>query len=184
MVDGERILGFTITGVGGDDLVARSVERLREGGQPLFLACANPHSLVEARRHSVSREALESADYLIPDGVGIVMASRILGGRIRKRLTGTDAFLGLSRALDTRGQSRCFFLGSDDSTLERIERKFKVDFPRLVVAGALAPPHKDDFSPDDDRLMVDAVNSARADILWIGMTALKQEKWVGGTGRA
>jgi N-acetylglucosaminyldiphosphoundecaprenol N-acetyl-beta-D-mannosaminyltransferase len=178
MAKDEQILGFRITGVGSDDLVARIVQRLDGDGRPLFLACANPHSLVEARRHTASREALQSADYLIPDGVGIVMASRILGGRIRQRLTGTDAFLGLSRALDKKGENRCFFLGSDCSTLERIARRFKVDFPRLVVVGRLAPPHKQDFSPDDDRFMVDAVNSVAADILWVGMTALKQEKWV------
>lgn len=178
MVEDEQILGFRITGVGGEGLVARIVERLERGGEPQFLACANPHSLVEARRHAASREALESADYLIPDGVGIVMASRILGGRIRERLTGTDAFLDLSRALERKGENRCFFLGSDDSTLEGIARRFNVDFPRLVVAGALAPPYKDAFSPDDDRLMVEAVNAEHADVLWVGMTALKQEKWV------
>ena len=178
MVKDEQILGFRITRVGGNDLVALIVERIERGGEPRFLACANPHSLVEAKRHAASREALESADYLIPDGVGIVMASRILGGRIRERLTGTDAFLGLSRALDRRGENCCFFLGSDESTLERMTRRFKVDFPRLVVAGSLAPPHKDDFSPDDDRLMVEAVNSAGADVLWVGMSAPKQERWI------
>jgi len=178
MVKDEQILGFRVTGVSGDDLVARIVERLERGGEPQFLACANPHSLVKAWRHAASREALESADYLVPDGVGIVIASRILGGRIRERLTGTDAFLGLSLALDMRGANRCFFLGSDESTLERIARRFKVDFPRLVVAGSLAPPHKDDFSLDDDRVMADAVNSARADVLWVGMSAPKQEEWI------
>ena len=174
----EEILGHRITSSGGSVMITGIADCLESAGVPRFLACANPHSLVEGRRDAAFREALISADWLIPDGVGIVVASRILGGTIRARFTGTDAFLGLSRAFNEKGNYRCFFLGATGATLDRVATRYQRDFDRLTVAGGLAPEFKDEFGSDDDQRMVDAVNTSHADVLWVGMSAPKQEKWV------
>lgn len=174
----DRMLGFAISREPAHVLVERMASELELGGGSRYMACANPNALVEARRDASSRLSLASADYLVADGVGVVVASRLLGGRIRERVTGSDVFLGLSRELNARGTCRYFFLGSTEETLGKIAGRLATEFPRIVLAGCLAPPFKEEFSADEDRLMVETVNAARTDVLWVGMTALKQEKWV------
>ncbi len=143
-----------------------------------WLACANPHSLEVARADAAFAAALHAADLLVPDGVGMVLASRILGGRIRARVTGSDIFLGLNAALSARGGTSCFFLGSTDENLAAIRDRMAADFPGVRVAGVYSPPFRDEFTDADDAAMVAAVNAAAPDVLWVGMTALKQEKWL------
>ncbi len=151
----------------------------REGGERVFV-CANPHSLVLAEKDPVFKAAIQSADLVTPDGAGIVLASRILGGNIKQRITGSDIFAGLSRRLNSRGGRavRYFFLGSTEETLSAIKTRMAVDYPGIEIAGTYSPPFKASFSEDDSCKMIAAVNRAAPDVLWVGMTAPKQEKWV------
>ena len=113
------------------------------------------------------------------DGSGIVLASRILGGRIRERVCGPDIFVQLCARLNAeRPGTRMFFLGTNDVTLNALRAKLAVDYPHLVVAGTLAPPYRKEFSEDENAAMIDAINASNADILWVGLGAPKQEKWV------
>jgi N-acetylglucosaminyldiphosphoundecaprenol N-acetyl-beta-D-mannosaminyltransferase len=133
---------------------------------------------VQARRDAVFTRALRDADLVVPDGAGIVLASRMLGGAIRARITGSDVFRELSRRMDAAGGMRCFFLGSTEANLVRIREKFGREFPRVEIAGTYSPPFKAEFNEADSRAMITAVNQARPDVLWVGMTAPKQEKWI------
>jgi N-acetylglucosaminyldiphosphoundecaprenol N-acetyl-beta-D-mannosaminyltransferase len=146
--------------------------------ESFWLACLNPHSAAIARNDIDFDEALKAADYLVPDGAGIVLASRILGGGIRERITGSDVFRGVNEAMNSRGQGSCFFLGSSEEILARIREKMVKDFPNVEVLGTYSPPFKDEFTEEENRLMIEAVNMAKPDVLWVGMTAPKQEKWI------
>jgi len=168
---------------GGDEgegaLCGFTNDRINKSGlKAKYLVCANPHSLEVALKDPLFDQAIKSADFAVPDGIGIVMASRILGGSIRERITGMDIFLGLSRELHRAGGFRYFFLGSIPETLEKIKAKMAVDFPNISVAGTYSPPYKPAFTEEDNRKMIEAVNTAKPDVLWVGMTAPKQEKWV------
>jgi N-acetylglucosaminyldiphosphoundecaprenol N-acetyl-beta-D-mannosaminyltransferase len=143
-----------------------------------YFVCANPHSLEVARGDREFELAIKSADLVVPDGIGIVIASRILGGSIRERITGMDIFLGLSAALNKETGFRYFFLGSTQDNLKRIEEKMRKDFPGITISGTYSPPFKHEFSDKDNMIMVDNVNRAGSDVLWVGMTAPKQEKWI------
>ena len=143
-----------------------------------WLACLNPHSYVMALRDAPFARALQAADWLVPDGSGIVLASRLLGGVIRERVTGSDIFRGVLQALDHRGGGRVFLLGGEEDTLAIIRQRLAVDFPRIVVAGTFSPPFKAEFSVAENQAMVAAVNAARPDVLWVGLSAPKQEKWL------
>jgi N-acetylglucosaminyldiphosphoundecaprenol N-acetyl-beta-D-mannosaminyltransferase len=140
--------------------------------------CANPHSLVLAEDDPLFQQAIHAADLVTPDGAGIVLASKILGGDIRERVTGSDIFWGLSERLNKSGAWSYFFLGSSEETLAKIKSKMAVDYPNIRFAGSYSPPYKPEFSEEESRKMVAAVNGARSDVLWVGMTAPKQEKWI------
>jgi N-acetylglucosaminyldiphosphoundecaprenol N-acetyl-beta-D-mannosaminyltransferase len=175
----ENVLGFPVATLGRDECVEWVLGELMHGARRLFLACANPHSLVVAKDDEAFAAALSSADILIPDGVGMVVASRLRGGRIRTRVTGSDVFLGLSERLAReRPPLRYFFLGSSEETLAAIERRLAERFPAIGVAGSYSPPFKASFDPRDEDAIVAAVNGARPDIVWVGMTAPKQEKLI------
>lgn len=176
----EEILGYPVAAVSGDDCLQQIVDWLAAGDRRRYFACANPHSLVTAETDPEFRQALLDSDLLVPDGVGILLASRIHGGQIRQRVTGSDIFIGLSQALNrsTKDHYSYFFLGASEATLQEIEGKMALDFPNIRFAGAYSPPFKAVFSVDDSRKMVEAINAARPNVLWVGMTAPKQEKWV------
>jgi N-acetylglucosaminyldiphosphoundecaprenol N-acetyl-beta-D-mannosaminyltransferase len=173
------ILGYDVAHAGKEVLASQIVSWLDEApAVPRYLACANPHSLVIAERDTAFREALENAGLLVPDGAGIVLASLILGGTIRERVTGSDIFQAVSMLANQREGVRYFFLGSSQATLDLITRRLKADFPRIEVAGAHAPPYVEEFTKAQDDEMVAAVNAAKTDMVWVGMSAPKQEKWV------
>jgi N-acetylglucosaminyldiphosphoundecaprenol N-acetyl-beta-D-mannosaminyltransferase len=174
----EDILDYAVDSCGGVICVQAITEWVSSGDHCRWLACLNPHSYVVACDDRAFSTALHNADWLIPDGAGIVLASKILGGTIRVRVTGSDIFWGLHKALNRQGGVSVFFLGSTEGTLAMIVEKMARDFPNIRVAGTYSPPYKSEFSEEDNRLMVAAVNQARPDVLWVGLTAPKQEKWI------
>jgi N-acetylglucosaminyldiphosphoundecaprenol N-acetyl-beta-D-mannosaminyltransferase len=62
--------------------------------------------------------------------------------------------------------------------LERIVKRLRREFPHIEVCGVYSPPFKEELSDEDDAVIVRRVNEARPDVLWVGMTAPKQEKWI------
>ena len=115
---------------------------------------------------------------MIPDGSGIVLASCLLGGKIRQRITGSDIFSALNSKVNELGGFSVFFLGSTTECLEEIRVRMARDFPRVRFLGSYSPPFKQDYTDNELDAMVEAINQVRPDILWVGMTAPKQEKWI------
>jgi len=142
------------------------------------LAIVNPHSVETAFRDPEFAAAIRAADLVTPDGVGILLASKILGAGIPEVVNGPDLFEALCRQLNAKKTgTKMFFLGSTPDNLNAIEDKFKTDFPNLGIAGTFSPPYKPQFSQDDLAAMIDLINQSGADILWVGLGAPKQEKW-------
>ncbi|PMP69544.1 MAG: glycosyltransferase [Thermodesulfovibrio aggregans] len=143
-----------------------------------YFVCANPHSLEVARTDSLFREAIEKADLVVPDGIGIVLASKILGGSIRRRITGYDIFYGVSKELNKKKSYFYFVLGSTEKALQKIRERMEKDFPNIRIVGTYSPPFKSEFSEEENRLILEMINKVKPDVLWVGMTAPKQEKWI------
>lgn len=142
-----------------------------------FFACANPHSIIVADSDPLFKKALLGADFLTADGVGIVIASKLLGGSIRERVTGWDIFISVTELLN-RIEGSAFFLGSTKENLINIKERLKTEFPNVSVVGTYSPPFRSEFSGNDNEEMISAIRKARPDVLWVGMTAPKQEKWI------
>ncbi len=174
----ENLMGYNIINAGHDRCIDSIIDWLEHGDSCKWLACINPHSYAVARKDSTFYDALRQADWVIPDGSGIVLASRFLGGHIKDRVTGSDIFLGLNERLSQNGGARAFFLGSTRENLDVLCSRHANDFPKIQIAGTYSPPFKPVFYEDDINQMIEAVNSAKPDILWVGMTAPKQELWL------
>ena len=138
----------------------------------------NAHSFVTAQKDVAFADALLDADALIPDGISIVKACRFLRTENApdEKIAGADLFAYEMEKLNGKGGT-CFFLGSCPTTLARIEEKAKTAYPNIRVH-SYSPPYKSSFTREESQAMVDAVNAADPDLLWVGMTAPKQEKWL------
>lgn len=155
-----------------------SLEALRDI-QPgkVLINTINAYSYNMALKDSAFAEALENGDYLAPDGMSIVKACRLLKAksRPRERIAGWDVFAFEMERLNAVG-GKCFFLGSSEEVLAKIRERAARDYPSIKV-DTYSPPYKTEFSPEESRAMIEAVCAADPDLLWIGMTAPKQEKW-------
>lgn len=137
----------------------------------------NAHSYNTALRDAAFAEALVCGDALIPDGVSIVKACRWLRAQSQptERIAGWDLFCIEMEKLNRRG-GKCFFMGSSDDVLAKIKGRAAEMYPNISVF-TYSPPYKPELSDDDSREIVRAINDVCPDLLWIGMTAPKQEKW-------
>jgi N-acetylglucosaminyldiphosphoundecaprenol N-acetyl-beta-D-mannosaminyltransferase len=142
------------------------------------------YSYVVAQRDEQFARALINCDYLMPDGAGVVMACRCLKAKSqpKERIAGWDLFAFEMQMLEGRGRMddgrrlRVMFLGSSEKVLTLIRERVAVDYPNLEIV-TYSPPYKLEFSEEDSQAMIQAINNANPDLLWIGMTAPKQEKW-------
>lgn len=137
----------------------------------------NAHSFNTAQKDDLFAEALKNGDYLIPDGASIVKACRWLKckSQPRERVAGWDLFEFEMGRLDARG-GRCMFMGSSPKVLALIVERAKAVYPNIEVV-TYSPPYKPEFTEEDNEAIIRAINVADPDLLWIGMTAPKQEKW-------
>jgi N-acetylglucosaminyldiphosphoundecaprenol N-acetyl-beta-D-mannosaminyltransferase len=125
----------------------------------------------------------ECVKYLIPDGASIIKACHLLKAKSqpKERIAGWDLFIFEMERLNDKGKMtndklRVMFLGSSEEVLALIRERAAVDYPHLDII-TYSPPFKPEFSDEDNQTMIQAINDAAPDLLWIGMTAPKQEKW-------
>ena len=153
----------------------QSLEALPEG--KLLINTINAHSYNTAQRDALFAEALQQGDVLIPDGASIVMACRWLKAKVqpKERIAGWDLFAFEMEKLNRQGGT-CFFMGSSEKVLGLIRERAKSVYPNIRIE-TYSPPYKPEFTAEENRTMVEAINRCNPDLLWIGMTAPKQEKW-------
>jgi len=152
------------------------IRRWRKAGARRYIALGNPHSVMLCRRDPKVHRAIGGAALTLPDGVGIVLAAKVLGYGRRHRLTGPDLMLALCDLGRPYGL-RHFFYGSCEVVVARLAARLATRFDGLQIAGAYCPPYSDG-PRDEDENAVARINATRPDILWVGLGAPKQEMWM------
>ena len=135
----------------------------------------NQYSYCIAEEDPEFKKSLERSDVLLPDGIGIVLAAKLLEKKKLRKIAGADLHSFLLNKLNQEYGS-CFYLGASLETLKKIEQRIHFEYPNVKV-GNYSPPFKQKFSYDDSQTMVKKVNRFQPDVLFVGMTAPKQEKW-------
>lgn len=147
----------------------------------------NAHSFNTAQKDELFAEALAKGDYLIPDGASIIKACKWLKAKSqpKERIAGWDLFSFEMNALERKSaqqnmndgkRPKVMFMGSSEKVLALIRKQAAKDYPNLEVI-TYSPPYKQEFNNEDNVAIIKAINDADPDLLWIGMTAPKQEKW-------
>ena len=143
----------------------------------LLINTINAHSFNTAKKDKLFAEALTNGDVLIPDGVSIVKACKWIKAKSqpKERIAGWDLFEFEMSKLEKKGGT-VMFMGSSQKVLDLIVKRAAKVYPHLKVV-TYSPPYKPEFSDEDNTAIIEAINNANPDLLWIGMTAPKQEKW-------
>lgn len=143
----------------------------------LLINTINAYSFDMAQDNPLFAEALTKGDVLIPDGMSIVKACRWLKAKSQpqERIAGWDLFVFEMGRLNKKG-GKCFFMGSSQQTLARIKERAAKEYPHIEVE-VYSPPYKPVFSDEENAAIITSINQASPDLLWIGMTAPKQEVW-------
>lgn len=155
------------------NLFNKSLDTL--SGKRCLITTLNAHSYNVAEKDVLFKQALQSSDVLIPDGISVVIATKLLSGKSIRKIAGEDLFYYEMERLQV-SKGSCFFLGSSESVLSVIKKKVNQEFPNVKVK-TYSPPFKYEFTFDETTGMVKEVNDFMPDVLFIGMTAPKQEKW-------
>lgn len=150
----------------------------------ILINTLNAHSFNVAQKDAMFAEALRCGDYLIPDGASIIKACKILRAKSqpKERIAGWDLFSFEMDRLERKSKNdegkryKVMFMGSSEKVLSKIREQAAIDYPHLDIV-TYSPPYKKEFSEDDNVAIIKAINTADPDLLWIGMTAPKQEKW-------
>jgi len=136
-----------------------------------FVITANPEILMYAREHSDYQRILKQADYITPDGIGVIQGAQILGTPLPERITGYDTLLKLL-TWGAQHRQRVFLLGAKPAVLNAVVKKVKTTYPNLVIAGAL------DGYFDDEGAVVDQIVAAKPDMIFIATGFPKQEFFI------
>jgi len=135
----------------------------------------SPNSYGIAIKDEEFRTSLKKSDYLVLDGVYFAFASLVLKGKNIKRNQGPDVFDHFINR-SSINKKKVFFLGSTSATLEKINARMLKEYPDVETM-YYSPPFKTEFTEEDNNQMVGIVNEFNPDILFVGMTCPKQEKW-------
>lgn len=141
----------------------------------LLINTINAHSYNVSINDKKFKLALLSSNVLLPDGVSVKWAEKQLRNNTITKIAGEDLFnYEMNRMNAISG--KCFFLGSNEETLSNIKFRSGIEFPNVSIE-TYSPPFKPKFSVQDNEKMLDSINNFNPDVLFIGLTAPKQEKW-------
>lgn len=148
-----------------------------ENNQKLRVSVTPVNCVLWAYRDEHLKNIYNSADLVTADGVPLVWASRFLGSSIKGRVTGLDLLPEFSKISAKKGY-RFFFLGAAEGVATKLANHLKSVNPGLTVAGIYSPPFADQFSDSENDKMITMINHSKADILWVSLTAPKQDYWI------
>jgi len=155
-------------------LYNKNFDHLNDSGK-ILITTINAYCYNIAQTDRLYSKALKESNILLPDGISIVLALRLLTGKKINKIAGEDLFnFELKRLNNIKGT--CFFLGSSEETLMLIKQRAHLDYPNVEVF-CYPPPYRTVFNKEETEMMLQAINKVNPDVLFIGMTAPKQEKW-------
>jgi len=169
-------LGVRTHAVQIEQVVERMQKWIRERDGCHSIAPTSMHGIVEAQHDSCFKEILNSTDLVVPDGMPLVWLGRHQGHLLRRRVYGPDLLLSFCEESTGPGY-RHFFYGGEPGVPERLAESLESRFPGLNVVGTYAPPFRP-LSAKEDEEMVEMIGRAAPDVVWVGLGAPKQERWM------
>lgn len=141
-----------------------------------YITLTNPRGVVIARKDPSLRDALTNAELVLPDGIGIILASILLGYGRSCRVDGPTLMLKICDKGRKYGYAH-YFYGGKEGVARKLVEKLTEEYPGLDVVGTHCPPFRK-LSQQEDDAVIEEINAAKPDIVWVGTGAPKQDKWM------
>ena len=170
-----NILGVEIAAINMDWLLDFTEENIEDLSGD-YMCVANVHTTVTAYEDPEYRAIQNGGIMAIPDGGPLSSVGRRRGHPHMERVTGPDYMDRIMRISVEKGY-RHFFYGSTERVLEKMEVNLRERYPGLRIAGMCSPPFRP-MTSEEDRTLVEQINGAGADLIWVGLGAPKQERWM------
>lgn len=170
-----RVLGVRIDAVQIPDVISRMQEWIEARGATRFIAVTGMHGVTEAHRDAYVGSVLSAADLVVPDGMPLVWLARRQGRPLRRRVYGPELMTAFCEQTSSR-RYRHFFYGGAPGVAERLAATFAQRFGVLAV-GSFTPPFRP-LTASEDEEIVGRINASGADIVWVGLSTPKQERWM------
>lgn len=146
------------------------------GARSRYVCVTSVHGVIEARVDAELRIAIDQAEVATPDGMPLVWALRSYGWKTQQRVYGPTLMLHLCEKAAQNGL-RIFLYGARAKTLDELRKRLGVKYPGLQIAGTYSPPFRT-LTEREDAAVCQLVKKSRADILFVGLSTPKQEKWM------
>lgn len=166
----ETILGVQVNTENYDELIPKVFRNIEDKKKSLVVAI-NPEKLMKAKEDPELKALLNRAEFQIPDGIGVIIASKLKKGSIASRITGIDMMDRIVREAARTGRA-VFLYGAKPGVADKAAQQLKQTYPDLIVAGT-----QDGYESDSSKVL-DTINKAQPDILFVAMGSPKQEQWI------
>jgi N-acetylglucosaminyldiphosphoundecaprenol N-acetyl-beta-D-mannosaminyltransferase len=141
-----------------------------------YVCVTGVHGVMESQRDETVRSIHNAAGLVTPDGMPLVWLGRATVGEHVDRVYGPELMLAVCEQSRMHGY-RHYFYGGAPGVPEQLAARLQARFPGLQVCGAFSPPFGA-VSPEEDEATVRRINDARPDIVWVGLSTPKQERWM------
>lgn len=172
-------LGHALINREGFEEVATEIARLATDTRPAMVVTPNADHLVMLETNTALRDAYARASLVVPDGMPVVWASRLLRSPVKERVTGSDLMPRLCEIAAAR-KLKVFFVGGAPGVADRAAERLKHSYPGLVIAGTVCPRQGFEYEPANDAAIVKAIRESDADLVFVCLGAPKQELWMSG----
>jgi N-acetylglucosaminyldiphosphoundecaprenol N-acetyl-beta-D-mannosaminyltransferase len=169
------ILEIPISVAAHDEVLESVSARIRDAVPGGYVSITNTESMYHALRIPAHLRYIQGAAHSLCDGVGVIVAGWFWGRRVA-RYNGPVFQLDCTER-GVREGWRHFYFGGKEGVAEEMARQLERRFPGTQCVGTYTPPFRE-LTAEEDRVVIDTINAARPDIVWVGLGLLKQEKWI------
>ncbi|MDG0031631.1 WecB/TagA/CpsF family glycosyltransferase [Priestia sp. Y58] len=166
----ENILGIDVCSDTYDELAVKLLQDI-DKGRKSFIVAINPEKIMKAQEDKELKLLLNQATYQIPDGIGVILASKLKKGRIRERVTGIDMMLKLCKEATNNGK-RIFLYGAKPGIADEAKAKLEEMFPGILIVGTL------DGYEKNEEVIERTINDSGAEIVFVALGSPAQENWI------
>lgn len=169
------VLGVTVSAVDLSTATTTIADWIEEGRRD-YVCVTGVHGVIECQRDPALKAIHNAAGMVTPDGMPLVWCGRLAGATWMQRVYGPDLMLNVCRESQARGW-RHFFYGAGEGVADELAANLRSRFPQIEIVGTHSPPFRE-LDDDEAKAAASMINSTRPDVVWVGLSTPKQERWM------
>lgn len=169
-------LGVRVDAVQIPDVIEQMQQWINRREACHWIAVTGMHGVMEAQHNSEFKAVLNGADLVVPDGMPLVWLAKLRKLPLARRVYGPELMLTFCKETASVGY-RHFFLGGGAGVPDLLENELRAEIPDLCIAGKYSPPFRP-LQPHEEKDLVELINAARPDVVWVGLSEVKQDTWM------